>query len=107
MNASTSATVTSTGGLSITAKNARRSECVANTVFQRARDATNCRYRSSVGCANDGNDPTSRTGDGKQRSEINTGDPFGDQAHPSGTPGKSYKITGISTLYAPGFQPTD
>jgi len=48
MNSNTSAGVTSTGSLSITAKNTRRSDTVANTVFGRHLAATNSTYLAST-----------------------------------------------------------
>jgi hypothetical protein len=55
-------------------------------------------YRSSVGCRNKGNDPTARIGGSRLRSKLDAREPFGNRTRPDGTAGKSYKITGISTL---------
>src|SRR4249919_272945 len=58
MNSNTSFDVTADGSLSITAKNARRSDTVAVTVFGRHLPATNSTYRSNTSARDSGRGTT-------------------------------------------------
>src|SRR3954454_21340322 len=58
MNSNTSLDVTADGSLSTTAKNARRSDTVAVTVFGRHLPATNSTYRSNTSARDNGRGTT-------------------------------------------------